>query len=174
MAGNPPPVNPLPPLGEGEVNQLNAQNAALNAAYAASAANPNPLGGNTTDTSMILFMAMRIMIGSMTGLNSYLKNFSDTVLSSDLLQDQNYANQLSAITLKPATTKGGDVSVYNQNQLMRQSVLQARLKTHQNQEQLDIQTASTVTSNMQQLASVISSLLDMMSQIFGSVNTLNR
>lgn len=135
---------------------------------------------NTNDSSLIMIAAIMALITSLGTLNSFLKTVSSTLLSADLSEDQKYANQLSNIKLQTPlagskrTATNRLISAANQQKMMYQQVLQARLKTHQNQEQVDIQSASTTTSNMQQLASILSSMIDLIGQIFGSVNTINR
>lgn len=147
---------------------------------AASAAAAQVHGTGQTDYSKCVVKAVLGLIAALGWLNNFLKTVSSTLLNADLVQDQNYANNLSNLQLETPIEGAGHTetnqqrSVYNQKQMMRQQVLQARLKTHQNQEQIDIQSASTTTSNMQQLATQIGSMIDLMSQIFGSINTINR
>lgn len=139
-----------------------------------------PGGTNTGDSSLVMIAAIMALITSLGTLNSFLKTVSSTLLSADLSLDQKYAQQLSNIKLQTPlpgskhTNTNRQISAANQQKMMYQQVLQARLKTHQNQEQIDIQSASTTTSNMQQLASILSSMIDLIGQIFGSVNTINR
>lgn len=136
--------------------------------------------GSSKDTSGLMILSILALITSLGTLNGYLKTVSSTLLNADLQQDNNYAALLSGIHLqtpRPGTSHkymNQKISVYNQRQMMYQQVLQARLKTHQNQEQIDIQAASTTTSNMQQLASMLSSMIDLLGQVFQSVNTINR
>lgn len=138
--------------------------------------------GTQRDTSLVMIGAILALIQGLGTLNGFLKTVSSTILQADLSQDNRYANLLSQITLKTPKAGGGSatkaynqkISVSNQRKMMYQQVLQARLKTHQNQEQIDIQSASTTTSNMQQLASMLSSMIDLLGQVFSSVNTVNR
>ena len=139
-----------------------------------------PGGTHTGDSSLVMISAIMALITSLGTLNSFLKTVSSTLLSADLSLDQKYADQLSRIKLSTPlagtkhTNTNREISAANQQKMMYQQVLQARLKTHQNQEQIDIQSASTTTSNMRQLASIVSSMIDLIGQIFGSVNTINR
>ncbi|MDR3624763.1 MAG: hypothetical protein P4L16_06465 [Chlamydiales bacterium] len=124
--------------------------------------------------SAIIFSAIATMINALTSLNQYLSYFSNSILTSDLAKDNLYADQISALVLQsmnPNDPKSvqDKISLENKNALLEQQVVQARLKAHQNSEQMDIQDASSTTTNSQQLTSVISAIFQMSSQILQSV-----
>lgn len=164
-----------PPLGPGGTQHM------LGPSGTQHMLGPGATGG-APNTSLIMIGAILALIQGLGTLNGFLKTVSSTILQADLSQDNRYANLLSQITLQTPKAGGGSatkahnqsISVANQRKMMYQQVLQARLKTHQNQEQIDIQSASTTTSNMQQLASMLSSMIDLLGQVFSSVNTVNR
>jgi hypothetical protein len=166
--------NSQPELGPGGTQSLNTPSGQV-----------KPLGPGGTrhdenvDSSLIMIAAVQALIQSLGTLNGFLKTVSSQLLSADLRLDQSYAVDLSNIRLKTPlpgsanASRNKQISVSNQMAMMRQQVLQARLKTHQNQEQIDIQAASTTTSNMQQLASILSSMIDLLGQVFTSVNQMH-
>ena len=154
------------------------------ASGASGAAPVVPASGTSStppDVTAVMYRAIQLLITGMGSLNGFLKTISQSLLSMDLRIDQNYADSLSNIHLSsfpagaaPSGPSHERISLYNQRQMMWQQVLQARLKTHQNQEQIDIQNASTTTSNEQQLASVISSVLDLITQVGTNINQMGK
>lgn len=127
----------------------------------------------------VLFSAIETMVVALSSLNNYLRFFSNSVLANDLNQDNLYADQISGLALKQVPTNANktqqhQISIENNNALLEQQVVQARLKAHQNQEQMDIQDASSTTTNSQQLTSIISAIFQIASQILQSVLGMSR
>ncbi len=139
--------------------------------------------GGQVNTSAIMILVLQTMTKCLGGLNSFLQSTASTVLTADLKEDESYANDLSNAVLDTkhytgtghsATGKNASIALKNQGIMAYQQVLQARLKVHQNSEQTDIQLGSTTTSNIQQIASMLSSTIDLLTQVFGSINNINR
>lgn len=119
-----------------------------------------------------LFSVIYTLITALNGLNDCLQTLSTTVLQNDLNKDEQYASALSKIHFKTVTGKTSQKhidSAYNNNQTNYSATLQAKLKAHQSQEQIDIQSATATSTNSQQMTGIISSIFQTGSQILGSV-----
>lgn len=125
----------------------------------------------------VLFTAVAVMITALDQLNKFLGTMSVSILQGDLNKDVYYANQLSHIHFKTMPTgtsatakrQKASISAYNQNLQSKQGLIQANLKAHQSQEQMDIQDATSTSTNSQQLTGIIQSIFQLATQVLGSV-----
>ncbi len=160
----------------------NSSGVVLQATTGASSVGSKSSGGHV-NTSAIMILVLQTMTKCLGGLNTFLQSTAKNVLSADLKEDAAYADQLSNARLDTkhysgtgATAKAKNSAIATKNGAIMayQQVIQARLKVHQNSEQTDMQMGSTTTSNIQQIASMLSSTIDLLTQVFGSINSINR
>lgn len=140
---------------------------------------PAGIAPTSTDTSTFtyndpnssaMFSCVETLILALGALNNYLATFSRTILQTDLHKDEVYSEELGGLVFKTGTTPS--VTAYNRNIQMEQQTLQSEMKAHENKESMDIQNASGITSDEQQISSMISQFLSAISSISQSIQSM--
>lgn len=132
-----------------------------------------------TGKGEILFSCIGTLIKGVSELTNLLRVLSISILATDLNVDSYLNSRLASLHLKQirASMTSKERNVYesfNQKVMMQQAFIQARMKAHQNQEQMDIQSASSTTSNIQQLSSFIGEFSGLITKTSDALIGMNR
>lgn len=126
----------------------------------------------------ILLACTEACISLLIYLNASLRVFSNSVLQNDLLTDEKFAHELSAIQMVPVppgdTASHHAATFINTQRVNAQQYIQAEMKAAQANEQSDLMAANATTTNAANTTSQIQALQSVFVQLATAIAQMCR